>query len=69
MTARTPTHRCKICGCQWILWPVGTLGYDDQMWSLATNAVPGPCCDNAPMGDQIESLSHCDYDRAMGVIT
>lgn len=56
---RAPTHRCKVCGCKWILWPAGTMGQSDPWWSLGTNAKPGPCCDNIAMGDQIELLPDC----------
>lgn len=63
MSQRIPTHRCKICGCKWILWPAGTHGHTDPWWSLGTNEKCGPCCDNVAMGDQIETLAEA-YDRA-----
>lgn len=63
MSQRIPTHRCKICGCKWILWPAGTHGHTDPWWSLGTNEKCGPCCDNVAMGDQIETLAAA-YDRA-----
>lgn len=41
-------HRCKVCGARWLLW-------DQGLWNLLDqHQRPGPCCDNAPMGDQIE---------------
>lgn len=45
------THRCKVCGAWWCALPDGN-------WSLfcKTPNRPGPCCDNAPMGDQIQPL-------------
>lgn len=51
---RTPTHRCKICGALWILYP----DWPDARgsWSLASQE-SGPCCNNVPMGDQIEPLA------------
>lgn len=58
---RTPTHRCKVCGCKWILWPADKDG--ESWWSLGTNEKCGPCCDNVAMGDQIETLAEA-YDRA-----
>lgn len=56
---RIPTHRCKVCGCKWILWPAGTMNQPEAWWSLGTNEKPGPCCDNMAMGDQIEPLPDC----------
>jgi hypothetical protein len=44
----TATHRCKVCGALWVKWP-------DATWSLRSPEC-GACCDNAPMGDQIEDL-------------
>lgn len=61
MRQRTPTHRCKVCGCKWILWPADKDG--ESWWSLGTNEKCGPCCDNVAMGDQIETLAEA-YDRA-----
>lgn len=42
-----PTHRCKVCGALWHHW--------DHSWSLVSEHC-GACCDNVPMGKQIESL-------------
>ncbi len=42
------THRCKVCDARWIQNVGGT-------WSLASPKC-GQCCDNVPMGDQIEPL-------------
>lgn len=44
-----PTHRCKVCLALWRQW-------DDGTWTLRSGSC-GKCCDNAPMGDQIEPLS------------
>jgi len=46
---RTPTHRCVVCQALWVQWADGT-------WSLISKKC-GPCCDNAPMGAQIETFS------------
>ena len=47
-------HRCKVCGCRWLLWPDVIHGGG---WNLLDKySKPGACCDNAPMGDQIEHL-------------
>lgn len=48
---RAPTHRCSVCGAFWIEYSDG--------WSLCSQSC-GPCCDNVPMGDQIEKLRHSD---------
>lgn len=47
LRGRVPTHRCKVCGALWI-------EYSDS-WSLFSRRC-GKCCDNAPMGKQIEPL-------------
>jgi hypothetical protein len=57
---RIPTHRCKVCGCLWILWQFKT---EPPSWSLGTNEKCGPCCDNVAMGDQIETLAEA-YKRS-----
>ncbi len=47
-------HRCKVCGCRWLLWPdeINSGG-----WNLLDHQQrPGLCCDNVAMGDQIEHL-------------
>lgn len=43
-----PTHRCKICSALW-------RNHQDGTWSLCSSTC-GQCCDNAPMGEQIEAL-------------
>jgi len=58
---RHPTHRCKVCGAYWILYPPNHHVPADHperngWWSLGTNEKCGPCCDNVAMGDQIEEL-------------
>lgn len=46
-------HRCWVCGTRWLLWPDACGGG----WNLLDkHSHPGPCCDNAAMGDQIEHL-------------
>lgn len=52
----TATHRCKVCGALWRRCEPGeTPGIDGVRWSLASEKC-GKCCDNVPMGDQIEPL-------------
>jgi len=47
-------HRCKTCGTRWLLWPEAVHGGG---WNLLDKySKPGSCCDNAPMGEQIEHL-------------
>ena len=55
VSGRTPTHRCKVCGALWILYPTGDRYTPDGSWSLCSREC-GPCCDNVAMGDQIEAL-------------
>lgn len=51
------THRCKVCRSTWVR-------HADGSWSLVMGTVAstfpngsaGVCCDNQPMGDQIEAL-------------
>jgi hypothetical protein len=43
-----PTHQCKVCGALW-------RQCDDGSWNLRSEEA-GPCCDNVPMGEQIEPL-------------
>jgi hypothetical protein len=43
--ALSATHRCKVCGALWIMFK--------NSWSLASQEC-GKCCDNQPMGEQIE---------------
>lgn len=40
-----PTHYCVVCAAIWQKWSDGT-------WTLRSDDC-GPCCNNAPMGDQI----------------
>lgn len=42
------THQCTICGARW-------RELDDFRWNLRSKEC-GPCCDNVPMGNQIEAL-------------
>lgn len=43
-------YRCKVCGARWELLS-GSLD-----WTLRSERC-GPCCDNAPMDEQIEPVS------------
>lgn len=59
---RHPTHRCKVCGAMWILYPPNSFAPEghpvrESWWSLGTNEHCGPCCDNVAMGEQIERLA------------
>lgn len=54
-----PTHRCKVCGALWRFWRDGEPGTAPGMgdsWNLRSSGC-GPCCDAAPMGEQIEPLT------------
>ncbi len=59
-----PTHRCKKCGALWRFWLARETGIQQDTWSLIS-AVAGPCCDNAPMGDQIEPIKLGDIERLL----
>jgi hypothetical protein len=52
------THRCKVCGALWRFNPPdpGDTLFPRGSWTVQTPAVMGACCDQAPMGDQIEPL-------------
>lgn len=52
-----PTHRCTKCGALWRYWTPTETGGPKGSWSLRSERA-GPCCDNAPMGDQIEPLRY-----------
>ena len=53
---RFPTHRCKVCGALWIKHLTGQQPtWGEAQWSLYSRRC-GPCCDNAPMGAQIEPI-------------
>lgn len=59
LNGRIPTHRCKVCGALWTLWPPDPTNLVEAIrpgsWSLFTPRC-GQCCDNVVMGDQIEQL-------------
>jgi hypothetical protein len=52
--APPPTHRCKVCGALWRQWGGPAVG--KVYWTLVSSAA-GTCCDNAPMGDQMEPIT------------
>jgi hypothetical protein len=56
LTGPVPTHRCKTCGALWRFYRAGEGGLPVDSWNLRSTE-SGPCCDNAPMGDQIEPLT------------
>ena len=59
VTSVEATHRCKICGALWVLWPPNPAWpppLRDGSWSVLTPDIMGKCCDNEPMGAQIEPL-------------
>ena len=43
-----PSHFCRLCGALW-------RQCDNGNWNLRSKKC-GPCCDNAPMGEQITPL-------------
>lgn len=48
-------HRCKVCNTRWLMWPDVAPG--GACWNLLDGLqVPGACCDNVAMGEQIEHL-------------
>lgn len=55
----TPTlklYRCTVCGTRWLFW-TAYIGTSQSCWNLLDeHQCPGACCDNAPMGAQIEFL-------------
>ncbi len=59
LVGRIPTHRCKVCGALWILWPPDPEHVVPELregsWSVFSLHCE-KCCDNAPMGEQIEPL-------------
>lgn len=46
------THRCTVCNARWQLHSPTS---PPASWSLASEKC-GPCCDNVPMGPQLEPL-------------
>lgn len=56
LTGVVPSHRCKTCGALWRFYRAGEGGLPVDSWNLRS-AEAGPCCDNVPMGDQIEPLT------------
>jgi cytochrome c553 len=58
-----PTHRCTECGALWRLWLDKETGHGDS-WNLRSPKA-GPCCDMAPMGEQIVPLTWGDLRTAL----
>ncbi len=61
VTTVEATHRCTVCGALWVLWPPDPTWPEGHplrpgSWSCLTLATMGKCCDNEPMGAQIEPL-------------
>lgn len=56
-----PTHRCRVCGARWRLNPPSKV-QPDGSWSLVGETC-GKCCDNEPMGEQIERLPNTQRER------
>lgn len=54
-----PTHRCKACGALWTMNPPSAV-QPEGSWSLWSKRC-GTCCDNVPMGEQIEPIT--EYRR------
>ncbi len=48
-------YGCVVCGTRWLLWPDSPS--EAAFWNLLDRGQrPGACCDNAPMGEQLEHL-------------
>lgn len=48
-------YRCRGCGARWLFWGGDVAGLQEGTWNLLDQwQCPGECCDNAPMGDQME---------------
>jgi hypothetical protein len=58
-----PTHRCTECGALWRLWDERDTGHEGH-WNLRSPKA-GPCCDMAPMGEQIVPLTWGDLRTAL----
>lgn len=58
-----PTHRCTKCGALWRYWTPNETGAPNGSWSLRSERA-GPCCDNAPMGEQMEPLRYEHFPAA-----
>lgn len=62
-TEPAPTHRCTVCGAVWRYIPERDLpGANGDTWNLRST-VAGPCCDSAPMRDQIVPLTMVDAEK------
>lgn len=59
-----PTHRCNVCGAMWRFWPRRDTGHEDA-WNMRSNAC-GPCCDQAPMREQIQPLTIGQFAEWLG---
>ena len=61
-TEHAPAHRCKICGALWRIWLPNETGISVDSWNLIS-ASAGACCNNVPMGDQIEPITLGDMEK------
>lgn len=60
-----PTHKCTVCGALWRFWPArDTIRSEQDTWSLRSPTC-GPCCDNAPMRDQIVPATMADIQQEL----
>ena len=59
-TSPVATHRCTVCGALWRYWSERDTRRPDS-WSAVTAC--GPCCDNAPMLEQIVPASIEDIEK------
>ena len=60
-----PTHRCTVCGAVWRFVPQRDFPRSaGNTWNLRSS-VAGPCCDSAPMRDQIVPLTMGDLEKLM----
>ena len=58
-----PTHRCTTCGAVWRFIPRRDFpGANCDSWNLRS-AVAGPCCDSAPMREQIVPLTMGEVEK------
>lgn len=60
-----PTHRCTTCGAVWRFIPARDVppGWSPgDSWNLRST-VAGPCCDSAPMREQIVPLTMGDCEK------
>jgi hypothetical protein len=56
-TTPLAVYRCRVCGTRWLFWRGDVARMTPGTWNLLDQwQRPGSCCDNAPMGEQMEFL-------------